>query len=184
MLPELPESMAAHIDRVVEIADALATRHHLDVAQTRLAAQGHDLLRAVPTAELLARAEQRALDIDPVEREVPVILHGPLGALELEERFGLDDRTVLEAIRWHTTGHPDYTPEAWAMFIADKVEPSKLARTPELRPVLDLASESLELAALAYLDFRIAGATEKGQQIHPMANLTRNALLRRGFGAR
>lgn len=184
MLPELPASMAAHIDRVVALADELATRHYLDVAQTRLAAQGHDLLRAVPTAGLLARAEERGLAIDPVERDVPVILHGPLGALELEERFGLGDRTVLEAIRWHTTGHPDYTPESWAMFIADKVEPSKVSATPELQRVLDLARDSLEAAALAYLDFRIAGATEKGQQIHPMANLTRNALLRRDLGER
>ena len=180
MLPELPPSMAAHIDRVVLLADELATRHGLDVAQARLAAQGHDLLRHLPPDELLARAEQRGLPIDPVERDVPVILHGPLGALELEERFGVDDQTVLHAIRWHTTGHPDYTPEAWAMFVADKVEPSKVARTPALQPVLDLAHESLEAAALHYLNFRIAQATRKDQQIHPMANQTRNVLLRAG----
>jgi predicted HD superfamily hydrolase involved in NAD metabolism len=163
---------------VVQLADELARRHGLDVAQTRLAAQGHDLLRAVPPSELLARAEARGLPIDPVERAAPVILHGPLGALELEERFGLDDRAVLEAIRWHTTGHPDYTPEAWAMFVADKVEPAKLARTPALQVVLDRAADSLPSAALAYLDLRLLEAVQQRRQIHPMAVLTRNALLR------
>ena len=180
MLPELPASMAAHIDRVVELAEELARRHHLDVRQTRLAAQGHDLLRAVPPADLLARAETRGLTSDPVERAAPVILHGPLGALELEERFGLEDRAVLEAIRWHTTGHPDYTPEAWAMFVADKVEPSKVARTPALEPIRVLADESIEAAALTYLDFRLREAVADRQQIHPMAVLARNHLIRAG----
>ena len=178
MLPELPPSMAAHIDRVVALADELARRHGLDVARVRLAAQGHDLLRAVPPAKLLQRAEARGLPIDPVERAAPVILHGPLAALELEERFGVDDQDVLHAIRWHTPGHPDYSREAWAMFVADKVEPDKVARTPALASIRTLADESLETAALAYLDFRLAEAVDKRVQVHPMATLSRNALIR------
>ena len=181
MLPELPEAMAAHIDRVVALADQLARRHGLDVARVRLAAQGHDLLRAVPPAELLIRAEARGMPIDPVERAEPVMLHGPLGALELEERFGVTDRGVLEAIRWHTPGHPDYTLEDWAMFVADKVEPEKLRQAPALLQVRDLAEESLPRAALAYLDQRLTEAVAKRWQVHPMATLTRNSLLRAGL---
>ncbi len=184
MLPELPPPMAAHIDRVVALADELARRHHLDVAATRLAAQGHDLLRAVPPADLLARAESRGLAIDPVERAAPVMLHGPLAALELAERFGLEDHAILEAIRWHTPGHPDYTREAWAMFVADKVEPAKVDRTPALAPIRELADRSIEGAALAYLDLRAREAIELGWQIHPQATLARNALLRAGHTAR
>jgi predicted HD superfamily hydrolase involved in NAD metabolism len=180
MLPELAPSMAAHIDRVVQLADDLARRHNLDVARVRLAAQGHDLLRAVPPADLLARAEARGLTIDPVERAAPVMLHGPLGALELEERFGVEDADVLHAIWWHTSGHPDYGREAWAMFVADKVEPSKVARTPALAPIRSLADDSLEAAALAYLDFRVEEALALRRQIHPQATLARNALLRAG----
>jgi predicted HD superfamily hydrolase involved in NAD metabolism len=178
MLPELPDSMVAHIDRVVAIADELARCHGLDVARTRLAAQGHDLLRHIPPDELLARAEARGLDIDPVERDAPVILHGPLGALELAERFGVHDELVLHAIRWHTPGHPDYAPESWAMFIADKVDPAKVERTPALAPIHELARESLEAAALAYLDLRLEEAVAERQPVHPMATLTRNHLLR------
>jgi predicted HD superfamily hydrolase involved in NAD metabolism len=183
MLPELPASMADHIDRVVALADELAKRHGLDVARVRLAAQGHDLLRAVPPAELLERAEARGLPIDPVERAAPVMLHGPLGALELEERFGLDDAGVLHAIRWHTPGHPEYSREAWAMFVADKVEPEKVAATPALQPIRELADESLEAAALAYLDLRLEQAVSERLQVHPMATLSRNALIRQLDGA-
>ncbi|MDA0302313.1 MAG: bis(5'-nucleosyl)-tetraphosphatase (symmetrical) YqeK [Chloroflexi bacterium] len=179
MAAELPLRMSAHIDRVVALADELARTHGLDVGRARLMAQGHDLVRAVPAAELLRRAEARGLTIDPVERDEPVILHGPIGALELCERFGLTDESVLFAIHWHTTGHPEYDGEAWAMFIADKVDPRKVKRWPALAEVRALADDSLEAAALRYLDLRVDEAVERRWSVHPMATLTRNALLRR-----
>ncbi len=174
--PELPPGLLAHVDRVVEIAAALAETHHLDVARTLLAAQGHDLCRARPPAALLADAEARGLEIDPVERREPVLLHGPLGALELAERFELNDERVLRAVRWHTSGHPDYDAEAWAMFVADKIDPHKIERWPALEEVRAFADESLEAAALAYLDLSLARGEREGWEVHPMALRTREAL--------
>ena len=179
MALEIPPRLLHHIDRVVAIADRLARRHGLDVECARLMAQGHDLVRAVPPADLLRRAEARGMAIDPVERDEPVILHGPIGALELAERFQVTDARVHFAIWWHTPGHPDYSGEAWAMFIADKVDPHKVKRWPALVEVRDLAEDSLEAAALKYLDLRLQEAIERRWSVHPMATLTRNALLRR-----
>ena len=176
MAAEVPTSMLAHIDRVVAIAGPLARRHGADVGRTLLAAQGHDLLRLLTDEEWLARAEARGLELLPVERARPVLLHGPLGALELEERFGVDDALVLHAIRWHTTGDPGFGPEAWAMFVADKVEPAKLARRPELQRVIDVAEDSLDAAALAYLELEAARAEVEGFELHPHAIETREAL--------
>ena len=176
MAAEVPDFMIAHIDRVVAAAEPLARRHGADVGRTLLAAQGHDLLRALTDAEWLARAEARGLELSPVERARPVLLHGPLGALELEERFGVDDALVLHAIRWHTTGDPAFGPEAWAMFVADKIEPAKLARRPELQRVIDLAQDSLEAAALAYLELEAERSGREGFELHPHAIETREAL--------
>lgn len=183
MAPELPAGLLAHIDRVVALAGPLARRHRargIDEARVLLAAQGHDLLRALPDAELLRRAEERGLLIEPVERSEPVLLHGPLGALELEERFEITDTTVLDAVRWHTTGHPDFGPEAWAVFIADKVEPHKLERWPALTTVVARAEDSLEAAALRYLDLSAERALSEGWTLHPLAVETATALRARG----
>jgi predicted HD superfamily hydrolase involved in NAD metabolism len=179
MVPALPVGLAEHIDRVVVAAGALARRHGLDERRTLLAAQAHDLLRAQPDAALLADAEARNLDIDAVERAVPVLLHGPLAALALPERGWVTDPMVLDAVRYHTTGHPDYGPEAWAMFVADKVEPNKLARWPALQAVIELAEYSLEASALVYLELARAQAAREGWAIHPLAEATRQALHRR-----
>lgn len=182
MAPELPAGLLAHIDRVVALAGELAERHRADVALAQLMAQAHDLVRAVPPEELLRRAEARALPIDDVERLEPVLLHGAVGALELRERFGVHDERVLHAVWWHTPGHPDYGPEAWAMFIADKVEPEKASRWPALLRVRQLAHVSLEAAALAYLELVIGRGLNEAMAIYLPAIVTRNALLRRLVG--
>ena len=106
MAPELPAGLLAHIDRVVALTRELARRHGAEEARALLTAQGHDLLRALDRSELLARAKARGMEVIDVERAEPVLLHGPLGALELLERFDLDDERVLHAIRWHSSGHP------------------------------------------------------------------------------
>lgn len=179
MAAELPPGLMAHIDRVVELGDALARIHGLNAGRVRLMAQGHDVLRHLPPGDLLQRAEERGLAIDPAERDEPVMLHGPLGALELAERFDVDDAEVLFAIRWHTTGHPDYTAEAWAMFVADKVEPRKVEEWPALQSVREAADRSLAEAARRYLDLRLDDGIRSGYTVHPMALVARNALLRR-----
>ena len=181
---ELPPGLLEHIDRVVGITDALARRHGLDVALTRLMAQAHDVARARPPEWLLRDAEARGLAIDPVERAEPVLLHGQVGALELRERLGVTDERVLHAVHWHTTGHVDYSPEAWAMFVADKVDPHKVERWPALTRVAELAERSLEAAALAYLELTLARAVQERWLIHPAAVLARNALVAGGHGAR
>jgi HD superfamily phosphohydrolase YqeK len=139
-------------------------------------AQAHDIARAWGDAQWLAEVDQRGLDVLAVERATPVLLHGPLGALLLEERGWVTDRGVLDAVRFHTTGHPDYTPEAWAMFVADKVEPNKLARRPALQRVVDATDRSLQAGALAYLELELEDRRAEGVEPHPLAEETRRSL--------
>jgi predicted HD superfamily hydrolase involved in NAD metabolism len=172
MARELPDNLLAHIDRVVALARELAQRHGADAGRAALIAQAHDLTRAWGDVTWLAEAERRALPILAVERAAPVLLHGPLGASVLRERGWIVDVDVLHAVRHHTTGHPDYTPEAWAMFVADKVEPQKLARRPTLQRVVDAAQRSLQAGALAYLDLELADRRDEGVEPHPLAEET------------
>ena len=88
----------------------------------------------------------------------------------------LSDERVLLAVRWHTSGHPDYDAEAWAMFVADKIDPHKIERWPELREVAAVADRSLEAAALAYLDLSLARGERERWEVHPMTLRAREAL--------
>ncbi len=128
---------------------------------------------------LLEAAATHGLEVTDLEREHPVLLHGPLGAIELERRGWIDDTEVLDTIYWHTTGHPGYGPLAWVVFVADKVEPEKMLHWPALQAVADLAEDSLEEAALLYLDLNRQKAARQGWTVHPVAEETRDVLRRR-----
>jgi len=187
MAPELPAGIVEHIDRVVTVASELAQRHRIDsIGESRalLAAQGHDLLRAMPPEALLEAAETRGLEVSAIEREQPVLLHGPLGAIELEQRGWVTDTEALHAIYWHTTGHPDFGPLAWAVFVADKIEPEKMMHWPALQAVAEAAEASLEEAARLYLTLNREKAAHEGWQPHPMAEATRKALEGRALATR
>jgi len=175
-----PPRLMAHIDRVVALAGELAGRWGLDVALARYMAQAHDVVRHLDDGEWLARAEAYGIPVTNVERSAPVLLHGPVGAEELRRHFGVTDRQVLDAVWWHTPGHPDYPPEAWAMFVADKVEPHKLERWPALTAVRQDAFEvGLQEAALRYLELRMQEALTERYVLQPELIATRNALLQR-----
>lgn len=184
MAPDLPSGLVEHIDRVVSVARVLAGIHGLDERRLLLAAQGHDLLRGLSNDDLLAAAAVRGLEVSDLEHAKPVLLHGPLGAIELEAHGWMDDLELLDAIRWHTTGHPDYGPLGWALFVADKVEPAKLERWPALDAVAEEMEHSLERAALLYLDLLHDRHARKGKPSHPLAERTRAALRERAAAAR
>lgn len=178
LMQELPPGLVAHTERVVTLAEELARRWSLDVGLARTMALAHDVARHLGDAEWLRRAEAYGVVIDEVERRSPVLLHGPVGAEELRRHYGVDDTRVLHAVWWHTSGHAGYVPEAWAMFVADKVDPHKVAEWPALAEVLVLAHEAgLEVAALRYLDLRIEQGLRARMLIHVAAVESRNGLL-------
>ena len=175
-----PPRLMAHMDRVVEVADELATRWNLDVPLARYMAQAHDVVRHLSDAEWLERAAAYGIEASEVERAAPVLLHGPVGAEELRRNFGVNDPRVLHAVWWHTPGHPEYSLEAWAMFIADKVEPQKAKRWKALKKVhRDALEVGLEAAALRYVELRMKEGLREGYLIQPEMLTTRNALLTR-----
>lgn len=172
MEPELPKRLTKHIDRVVALASTLARQHGADDARATLAAQGHDIVRHWSNEQWLAEAEARGIEVLPVDRANPVLLHGPIGAAILEERAWLTDPELVRAIRYHTTGHPSYTPEAWCMFLADKFEPRKLKRRPALQRVADATEVGLLEGALAYLELMEGDGQAKGKAAHPLQTET------------
>jgi predicted HD superfamily hydrolase involved in NAD metabolism len=164
---QLPAGLRDHVLRVVDEARRLARRHRVDEERAALAALGHDLLRAKPPAELLSMAESAGFETSALERESPLLLHGPLAAHLLAERFGIDDADVLAAARYHTTGRAGMSDLERLIFVADKIEPSKLRGRPELADTRRLAETSLRDAMRHFLESHIEHARSRGWQLHP-----------------
>jgi HD superfamily phosphohydrolase YqeK len=109
----------AHIARVTALLDKWATQMGLgaeDARAWRDAGRWHDALRDAPDDEL-----RRLVGDDgaPVN-----VLHGPAAATRLAAD-GESRAPLLEAIRWHTLGHPGWDRCGKALFMADYLDPGR-----------------------------------------------------------
>ena len=173
----LPDGLRAHIRRVELEARALAGGHGVDEQRAVLSALGHDLVRHLSSADLLAMAARYGLAPDNIEVASPILVHGPVAARMLSQDYGFEDSEVLAGIDCHTTARAGMSPLEQVLFVADKVEPHKLAREPVLGEVKELASDDLRAAVLRYLDLNLMKSVLRGWQVHPRSLEARNELL-------
>ncbi len=173
----LPPGLHDHSARVAEGAETLARAIGADPIRAAAAGWGHDLYRGHSGAALLTEAEALGLPVSPLERALPVLLHGPVAAARAAQDWGVRDLEVLDAIRWHTSGHPALTPLGLALFLADKTEPHKRRQDAALETIHALAPRDPRAAVAAFLDRRLERQIRSGQLIDPRAVETRNAML-------
>ena len=173
----LPDKLLAHIFRVRDVGLDLASRHGIDEERAELAILGHDVARAAKKSEIMRQADRFGLNILDIERKAPVMLHGPVGAELLRHEDGLDDEEILDAVRYHTTGHPTLTPLGLLVFIADKLEPRKIKSYPYQQELRHIANESLGQAVLEFLCRESALRLQRRRAVHPASVEAINALL-------
>lgn len=178
-LLKVPAGLAEHVIRVVDEAARLSAIYDIDRDAVRVAALGHDLLRAHSRERLLAIAEEQGYPLDDVDRMEPILLHGPLAVPILQEQYGVLDADVLGAVAYHTTAHAGMTPLQKLLFIADKIEPHKRARAEEIDHVAVLAVRDLDGALQTYLKYHIQYALRTGWPLHANTIAARNELVAR-----
>jgi predicted HD superfamily hydrolase involved in NAD metabolism len=183
-LATLPAGLRAHIERARATAIPISQALGVDLPRVDFALAAHDLYRAEPDAALLDEAGRHGWQISEFERRVPLMLHGPVAGLWLAAEGGIADRAVLEAITYHTTFAPGLGQLEAAVFLADKIEPGKLARTPWLSEVRDLAMAGrIAEAIFTYLSRLSEKLVGEGAAPHPRAAET-VAWIRSGGGLR
>lgn len=122
MLPswaQVGDKRRAHIARVTALLDRWSDALHLTPAERRTwhdAGRYHDALRDAPIPELRLAVPDPSLPDN--------VLHGPAVAARLADE-GETRGELLEAIRWHTLGNPDWGMVGRALFMADYLEPGR-----------------------------------------------------------
>ena len=122
---ELDDSRYRHTLGVMYTAAALAMRYSIDLESAQVAGLLHDCAKCIPNDRKLKLCEKYELDVSDIERKNPSLLHAKLGACLAAEKYGVDDKAVLSAIRWHTTGRPGMTDLEKIIFLADYIEPGR-----------------------------------------------------------
>ena len=176
-LEALPDGLQAHIYRVRDVALELASPHGISLDRAELGALAHDVCRAVPGDELLKMSANLGVIVTDVERDFPLLLHGPVGAELLRTEDELAEHSLCEAVRWHSTAHASLDDLGKVVFLADKLDPHKAAVYSNQAKLYDMALESLDLALLEFLSHEMALRIEKGETVHPASLDARNSLI-------
>jgi predicted HD superfamily hydrolase involved in NAD metabolism len=176
-LAGLPAGLREHVKRARDVGRELAARHDVDEGLVDLGLAAHDLARGLNADKLRAEALRHGLNITLVERHAPMLLHGPVAAQWLEHEGTLTHDSVLQAVRWHTTGVPGMTRIAKVVFLADKLDPHKVAEYPYLQKVKSLAAISVDEAILEHLDRVIEYLLGRKLLVHPASLELRNELV-------
>ncbi|MBC7332866.1 MAG: bis(5'-nucleosyl)-tetraphosphatase (symmetrical) YqeK [Actinobacteria bacterium] len=85
----------------------------------------HDYGRMFGYEELIEVARNNHLKIREFELKLPPLLHGLVGDFLVARDFGIQDKRILKAIKYHTIGYCNMSIEDKILFISDKIEETR-----------------------------------------------------------
>ena len=145
-----------HTLGVAYTAASLAFLYDVDLDQALTAGMLHDCAKYVE--HKVETCKKFHIPVTEAEEKEPSLLHAKLGAYLAEHEYHVQDPEVLNAIRYHTTGHPNMTLLEKIIFVADYIEPNR-KMLPHLSEIRKMAYRDLNEAivhilqdTLAYLD--------------------------------
>ena len=134
----LDDERYEHSIGVAECAVKLAEKYNLNQEKAYIAGLLHDCAKCFSTGKLL-RMVCEDVKVEESEKQNIKTLHAPVSAYVAEHDFGVTDKEILSAIRWHTIGKLKMSNFEKIIFIADKIE--ERTREPE---IADLVRKCLE----------------------------------------
>lgn len=132
------EERYSHSLGTADCARELAKKFALDEEKAYIAGLLHDAAKCFSNEKLLEIIHAN-LEVEESELQNYKTLHAPVSAYIAEKDFGVTDKEILSAIRWHTLGKIDMTDFEKIIFLADKIEPNtrEKERCDEIRQYLD-----------------------------------------------
>ena len=171
----IEEKRFLHSIGVAVTAYRMAIRYDEDPKLAYFAGLLHDIAKRMPIEKQLALCKK--INLHPDEVAYPKMLHAPAGAGFLKKKFGLKDKQLLSAIRYHTMGHRDMTTFDKLIYMADYIEPCRdFDGVEDLR---EATFSNLDTAIIKGIDTTILSLVEEHLKISPVLLEVRNDLLER-----
>lgn len=121
----MTKSRYEHTLGVEFTAAAMAMKYGADIEKAELAGLLHDCAKCIDDEDKLDECKKYKVELTDIEKRNPFLIHSKLGAVHAKELYGVNDKEILSAIRFHTTGRPDMTLLEKIIFIADYIEPGR-----------------------------------------------------------
>lgn len=124
----LSEERYIHSLGVMEAAEELAVMFGLNKEKAKIAGLLHDAAKCFPNEKLLEIIHKHIPEVQDCELLNYKTLHAPVSSWIAQQQFEINDKEILDAIRWHTLGKCEMSNFEKIIFLADKIE----ARTRDI----------------------------------------------------
>lgn len=131
----MDEDRYAHTLGVMYMCAALAMAHGEDLMNAQVAGLLHDCAKCMPNDKKLKICEKNGIAVSEAEEKNPFLLHAKLGAYLAHKKYDVEEKDILNAICYHTTGRPYMSRLEKIVYIADYIEPlrNKAQNLPLIR---------------------------------------------------
>lgn len=154
-----------HSLNVADSAKELALRYGADADKAYTAGLLHDVMKNASPEEQLGVLSEAGIELMPVERENKKLWHAIAGAAYVKFVMGIDDRDIIRAVRYHTTGRAGMSLLERVVYLADYISADRNYNGVE--DMRRLCQADSDEAILYALTFGIPDLVSKGRVIHP-----------------
>jgi predicted HD superfamily hydrolase involved in NAD metabolism len=168
----MTEKRRIHTYAVADEAKRLARRYGEDMEKAEIAALFHDFFRGIPLKELNGYVKESGLG--SVYLNNANLAHSKVAAFVMERDFNIQDRDIINAVSFHTTGRAGMSGLEKIIYLADAIEPNR--SYPGVGRIRELAYEDLDRACFESLERSIEYVKQKGQYLDRDTVLARDNL--------
>ena len=154
-----------HSLNVADSAKELALIYGADADKAYTAGLLHDVMKNASPEEQLGVLSEAGIELMPVERENKKLWHAIAGAAYVKFVMGIDDRDIIRAVRYHTTGRAGMSLVERIVYLADYISADRNYNGVE--DMRRLCRSDSDEAILYALTFGIPDLVSKGRVIHP-----------------
>jgi nicotinate-nucleotide adenylyltransferase len=129
----LPFSRFLHSRNVALLSAELCTRFGLNPQKGYLAGITHDICKTMNEKQMTELALKDGGEISNIEQHKFTLLHGRAAAVYIKEFFQINDKEILDAVKFHTSASETMGAIAKIVYIADKFEIGRDDVDPQMR---------------------------------------------------
>lgn len=175
----LSEYRFNHSMNVAKSAVELAEKYGADKEKAYVAGILHDVMKEEELEIQRDYIEKNGEKMTPLELKSKSIYHQMSGSAYAKIELQIDDKDILNAIRYHTTGRKNMSLLEQVIYTADFISAER--NYPDVDIMREKAMVSLDDAMLYSLKYTINNLTSKTSVIHPDTLECYNWIIEKNF---
>lgn len=145
-------------------AGSLAMCYGCDYIKAQIAGILHDCAKGYKHDELVSLCRKSKIQITDTELASPELLHSKYGAYLIEHELKINDKEIVNAVLYHTTGRVNMTLLEKIIFVSDYIEPCR-GNLPLIDIIRPLAYKDIDKAVALICKGSIEYLQKKGSSI-------------------